>query len=191
MSMKTVLGAVGIVGLTIYIAVASSVPDTAAQQRKPIVSATLTKDVLVTVQKVYDLFEEQNKPTFDPTGRMLSDGKNKWCMGPRGEDPKGGWNGRLKGVPDDQWCKATVVTTNDLNVSDLPLRYYVVCSAYGTGDKVLGHGTSADQAPDMYSHGYGMISELTSPGRGGSWIRLPNVKFGDVLRVECNPFVKS
>jgi hypothetical protein len=132
-------------------------------------SATGTNDIAVTVEKV------------GPEG-IIHNGK---CVVLQGDPAEEIRKGRIKGVPDDQWCNAIRVTTKDINRTSAFLRYFVTCTVYGSNLTVLGKGVSSISAPDMYTSQTPDFGELSSFGTSASIIRIPNVKVDSVARVEC------
>jgi hypothetical protein len=131
-------------------------------------SATGTNDIAVTVEKV------------EPAG-IIRNGKCVVLQGDTAEEIR---QGRIKGVPDDQWCNAIRVITKDINRTSF-LRYFVTCTVYGSSLTVLGKGASSISAPDMYTNQTPDFGELSSFGKSASIIRIPNVKLDSVVRVEC------
>jgi hypothetical protein len=132
-------------------------------------SATGTNDIAVTVEKV------------EPAG-IIHNGK---CVVLQGDPAEEIRKGRIKGVPDDQWCNAIRVITKDINRTSAFLRYFVTCIVYGSNLTVLGKGVSSISAPDMYANQTPDFGELSSFGTSASIIRIPNVKLDSVARVEC------
>jgi hypothetical protein len=98
---------------------------------------------------------------------------------------------RIKGVPDDQWCNAIQIRTNDINRTSALLYYAMICTAYGRNSTFLGEGNSRIEAPDIHTNRPPLdFHDIRSFGTGGSIVRIPNVKVKDVSRVECHPFIK-
>src|SRR3974390_3292206 len=76
--------------------------------------------------------------------------------------------GKIKNVPESQWCNAVFIFTKDINRSSAFLRYVVSCTVYGRDRAILGTGVSDDPTPDMYTRMRWNAHEVKSFGTSGS-----------------------